>query len=95
MLNTGTLATANTYRFANGRFWGWEGVNACEGTCLHVWQYAQAMGRFPALERDLRTTDLGIAQQPDGGIVFGPSMKHGLPSTDRQASCCACTANTR
>ncbi len=35
-LNIGTLATANTYRFANGRFWGWEGVNACEGTCTHV-----------------------------------------------------------
>ena len=50
-----TLATANTYRFKSGRFWSWEGVGACAGTCTHVWQYAQAMGRiFPALERDTR-----------------------------------------
>ncbi len=86
IINTGTLATANTYRFANGRFWGWEGVNACEGTCTHVWQYAQAMGRlFPALERDLRErTDLGIAQQADGGIIFRAEYET-RPAIDGQA----------
>src|SRR3546814_12532461 len=41
LLNIGTLATANTYRFASGRFWGWEGVGACAGTCTHVWQDGQ------------------------------------------------------
>ncbi|GAO42037.1 hypothetical protein FPE01S_01_10500 [Flavihumibacter petaseus NBRC 106054] len=85
-LNIGTLATANTYRFANGRFWGWEGVNACEGTCTHVWQYAQAMGRiFPELERDARErTDLGIAMQPDGGIIFRAEYES-RPAIDGQA----------
>lgn len=85
-LNIGTLATANTYRFANDRFWGWEGVNACEGTCTHVWQYAQAMGRiFPSLERDARQrTDLGIAMQPDGGIVFRAEYES-RPAIDGQA----------
>jgi len=85
-LNIGTLATANTYRFANDRFWGWEGVNACEGTCTHVWQYAQAMGRiFPSLERDVRQrTDLGIAMQDDGGIIFRAEYET-RPAIDGQA----------
>ncbi|WP_298707226.1 GH116 family glycosyl-hydrolase [Chitinophaga sp.] len=86
LLNIGTLATANTYRFASGRFWGWEGVNACEGTCTHVWQYAQAMGRiFPSLESDTRQrTDLGNAMQDDGGIIFRAEYEH-RPAIDGQA----------
>ncbi len=85
-LNIGTLATANTYRFANNRFWGWEGVNACEGTCTHVWQYAHAMGRiFPSLEKDTRQrTDLGIAMQDDGGIIFRAEYES-RPAIDGQA----------
>lgn len=86
LLNIGTLATANTYRFANDRFWGWEGVNACEGTCTHVWQYAQAMGRiFPSLEKDARQrTDLGIAMQENGGIIFRAEYET-RPAIDGQA----------
>lgn len=85
-LNIGTLATANTYRFKSGRFWGWEGVNACEGTCTHVWQYAQAMGRiFPALERDTRQrTDLGGAMDQNGGIIFRAEYES-RPAIDGQA----------
>lgn len=72
MANTGTLATATAYRFADGRFWGWEGVVSGPGTCTHVWGYAQAVGRlFPELERDLRErTDYGIALRPDGCVRF-------------------------
>lgn len=86
LLNIGTLATANTYRFADDRFWGWEGVNACEGTCTHVWQYAQSMGRiFPSLERDARQrTDLGIAMQENGGIIFRAEYET-RPAVDGQA----------
>jgi non-lysosomal glucosylceramidase len=86
IINIGTLATANTYRFADGRFWGWEGVNACEGTCTHVWQYAQAMGRiFPSLEKDTRQrVDLGIAMQNDGGIFFRAEYTD-RPAIDGQA----------
>ncbi|MBN9299385.1 MAG: hypothetical protein J0I41_20455 [Filimonas sp.] len=85
-LNTSILATATTKRFDTGRFWGWEGVGACEGTCTHVWQYAQAAGRiFPALERDTRArVDLGIAMQDNGGIKFrGELETH--PAVDGQA----------
>ncbi len=86
LLNINTLATANCHRFSSGRFWAWEGVGACAGTCTHVWQYAQAMGRlFPALERDCRErTDLNIAMQPDGGIIFRAEMET-RPAIDGQA----------
>lgn len=71
-INIDTLATANTYRFADGRFWSWEGVGACAGTCTHVWQYAQAVARiFPELERDLRhRVDLGVGFKEDSGAII-------------------------
>ncbi len=72
MLNTSILATSTSLRFADGRFWGWEGVGCCSGTCTHVWGYAQAMGRlFPALERDLRErVDYGLAFDASGRVGF-------------------------
>ncbi len=63
------LASQTCHLFDNGRFWGWEGVDCCPGTCTHVWQYAQGMARiFPSIERDLRTrVDYGISF--DNGLV--------------------------
>ncbi len=71
LLNASILATSTSFRFADGRFWGWEGVGCCAGTCTHVWHYAHAAARlFPELERDLRErTDYGLAFSPDSGIV--------------------------
>lgn len=87
-LTIDTLATTTCHRFKTGRFWAWEGVGACPGTCTHVWGYAQAMGRiFPALERDLRErTDLGIAFMEDGGIKSRAELSGG-PAIDGQAGC--------
>lgn len=64
-----TLATSVCHRFADGRFHGWEGTYCCDGTCQHVWNYAQALGRlFPELERDTRErVDLGIGFDADTG----------------------------
>jgi uncharacterized protein (DUF608 family) len=69
-LNTSILATETAFRFRNGRFYGNEGIGCCQGTCGHVWQYGQAMGRlFPDLERDLRErVDLGIGLAPGGAV---------------------------
>ena len=85
-LNTSILATSTCYRLANGRFYGWEGVGDCAGTCGHVYLYAQAIARiFPDLERDLRErTDFGLAQMPDGAIHFrGEFCK--IPAVDSQS----------
>ena len=70
--NISTLATTTAHRFRSGRFYAWEGVGCCEGTCTHVWQYAQAVGRiFPGIESDTRQRiDLGLSLQPDGMIWY-------------------------
>ena len=86
-VNIGTLATANTYRFADGRFWSWEGVGACPGTCTHVWQYAHAMARiFPELERDMRQrVDLGVGFKEDTGAIMFRGEDETRPAIDGQA----------
>ena len=70
--NISTMATTTAHRFQSGRFYAWEGVGCCEGTCTHVWQYAQAVGRiFPGIERDTRERiDLGLSLQADGMIWY-------------------------
>ena len=73
------LATNTCYWFGNGRFYGWEGVGCCAGTCTHVWHYAHAVARlFPQLERSLREmADFGAGFDPcavgdaDFGFEFG------------------------
>lgn len=86
-INIATLATANTYRFADGRFWSWEGVGACAGTCTHVWQYAQSVARiFPELERDLRhRVDLGVGFREESGAIIFRAENESRPAIDGQA----------
>jgi non-lysosomal glucosylceramidase len=85
-LNTSILATSTCFRFGDGRFYGWEGVGCCAGTCGHVWQYAQAVARlFPDLERDTRErVDFGLALKPDGAIWFRGEFNN-IPAVDGQA----------
>ncbi len=69
LLNISTLATATCYRFDNGRFYSWEGVYCCAGTCTSVWFYAQAAARlFPSLERSAREM-----QDFAEGVGFDPA----------------------
>jgi uncharacterized protein (DUF608 family) len=85
-LNTSILATSTCFRLANGRFYGWEGVGCCEGTCGHVYHYAHAAARlFPELERTTREhVDFGLALQPDGAIHFRGEFND-IPAVDAQA----------
>jgi len=84
--NTSTLATTTCHRFASGRFWAWEGIGCCEGTCTHVWHYAQAVGRiFPEIERDQRErVDFGAGFDEASGIVRHRGEDTG-PAIDGQA----------
>jgi len=83
MATASTLATTTCYRFEDGRFWAWEGVGCCAGTCTHVWHYAQAPGRlFPKIERiERERVNFGIGQHADGGI----GMRTGLGSSNHHA----------
>jgi uncharacterized protein (DUF608 family) len=64
------LATGVTQWWKNGRFWAFEGVGSCVGTCTHVWNYAQALARlFPELERSAREMQDFSAGYHDSGLV--------------------------
>ena len=80
------LATGTCQWWGNGRFWAWEGVGCCHGTCTHVWNYAHAMARlFPELERSVREMqDLGEAFHPDGLVGFR-GERNGRYAADGQA----------
>lgn len=66
-----TLATETCQWWANDKFWAWEGVGSCVGTCTHVWNYEQALAHFfPELERNIRErTDFGTSFQKDGSVL--------------------------
>ncbi|MBI3921952.1 MAG: hypothetical protein HY318_11095 [Armatimonadetes bacterium] len=87
--NTSTLATSTCHWFSDGRFYGWEGVGCCAGTCTHVWHYAHAVARlFPQLERSLRErADFGLAFDPNSGLIdHRGEFRAGL-AVDGQAGC--------
>lgn len=87
--NTSILATSTCHRFRNGRFYGWEGVGCCAGTCTHVWHYAQAVARlFPELERILREQvdyAAGVGFDPQTGIISHRAEEPVGPAVDGQA----------
>jgi non-lysosomal glucosylceramidase len=65
------MATGTCQWWQSSRFWAWEGVGCCEGTCTHVWNYAHAPARlFPELERSAREMqDFGAGFDEGSGLV--------------------------
>jgi uncharacterized protein (DUF608 family) len=65
------LAAGTCQWWKNGRFWAWEGVGCCAGTCTHVWNYSHAPARlFPKLERSARKMqDFGEGFDTESGLV--------------------------
>jgi uncharacterized protein (DUF608 family) len=66
------LASTTCFRFADGRFYTFEGVRSCLGHPNHVWHYAQGHARiFPELEQDvLERVWFGFAFHADGSMAF-------------------------
>ncbi|MBW3622840.1 MAG: hypothetical protein KY468_05455 [Armatimonadetes bacterium] len=69
------LKTTTCLRLTDGTFYGWEGCHpnagCCEGTCTHVWNYAQALPfLFPTLERSIREADYRFDLTPPGHMTF-------------------------
>lgn len=77
--NLTILKSPTTLRQTDGRFWAWEGCGdnegCCEGSCTHVWNYAQAMPHlFPTLERSLRHTEFSEDQNEQGHQRFRANL---------------------
>jgi uncharacterized protein (DUF608 family) len=90
-----TLRSTTCFRLEDGTFAAWEGsfahAGSCEGTCTHVWNYAQSVAwLFPELERSARRIEFGL-ETDDRGIMqfrtnrlFGGASWGALPAVDGQ-----------
>jgi uncharacterized protein (DUF608 family) len=71
-----TLRSPTVTRLPDGTLWGWEGCmsgqGCCEGTCTHVWAYAQTLAfLFPQLERGIREAEFAAdLRESDGHMQF-------------------------
>jgi non-lysosomal glucosylceramidase len=81
--NISILKSPTCLRLEDGTFYGWEGVGvkagSCEGSCTHVWNYAQALPfLFPELERSMRESHYNFSQDKDGGCHFRIMLPLGI-----------------
>lgn len=95
---TSTLVVARSttcFRLEGGVFAAWEGsfdhAGSCEGTCTHVWNYAQTLAfLFPELERSARRTEFLNETRANGRMnfransVFGNAPWDFHPAVDGQ-----------
>jgi uncharacterized protein (DUF608 family) len=77
--NLTILKSPTVLRQKDGKLWAWEGCNdnsgCCEGSCTHVWNYAQALPHlFPSLERTLRETEFNVSQNETGHQAFRSAL---------------------
>jgi len=69
------LRTNTCLRLEDGTFYGFEGCSntagCCEGSCTHVWNYAQALPHlWPDLQRSMLDATLNYGMSDDGYVQF-------------------------
>jgi non-lysosomal glucosylceramidase len=82
--NLAVLKSPTLWRLEDGTLYGWEGVGekegSCEGSCTHVWGYAQALPfLFPALSRTMRQAEWDHNWASDGSMTFRLMLPLGSP----------------
>ncbi len=73
--NITVLRSTTCFWLENGTFLGWEGCfdkeGCCDGTCTHVWNYAQTLAfLFPSLERSMRVNEFLNETDETGKMAF-------------------------
>ena len=92
--NLSTLISPTCLRLEDGTFYGWEGVGtdkgSCEGSCTHVWNYAQALPfLFPDLERSMREANFKYGVDENGGSHFRILLPLGIKANPDDFRPCA------
>lgn len=83
--NVSILRSPTCFWIKDGTFYGFEGCNpqgggCCPMNCNHVWNYEQTLANvWPALERNMRVTELKYHQRPDGGLNHRVSVPRDNP----------------
>ena len=77
-----TLRTNTCLRLEDGTLYGFEGCSnesgCCEGSCTHVWNYAQALPYlFPNLQRSMLDAHLANSVEEDGFMTFRMPLPSG------------------
>lgn len=85
--NLAVIRSTTCFRLADGTFAAWEGsfdhAGSCEGTCTHVWNYAQSLAwLFPDLERRARRIEFTLETRDDGRMNFRTNQIFGSPAWD-------------
>lgn len=85
--NLAAIRSTTCFRLEDGTFAAWEGsfdaVGSCEGTCTHVWNYAQSVAwLFPELERSARRVEFTLETRADGRMNFRTNRIFGSPEWD-------------
>jgi len=73
--NISALRSTTCFWLKDGSFLGYEGCfddwGCCDGTCTHVWNYAQTIAfLFPSLEQNMRRTEFLEETNPEGKMDF-------------------------
>lgn len=79
------LRSTTCFLLEDGTFAAWEGsfdhTGSCEGTCTHVWNYAQSVAHlFPELERGARRIEFLLETDHEGAMQFRTNRIFGGPS---------------
>lgn len=73
--NITVLRSTTCFRIEDGSFFGWEGCfdgsGCCDGSCTHVWNYAQTLAHlFPRLEQSMRRNEFLRETTDEGHMNF-------------------------
>ncbi len=91
--NISLLKSPTCLRLQDGTFYGWEGVGqswgSCEGSCSHVWNYAQVLPfLFPELERSMRASHLKYSVDEFGACRFRLQLPLGIKAKAENTIAC-------